>query len=413
MLSGDNGLLKRAGQARDDTIVGEEKEQVELAYISAAVKKLGSNVKKDDLQEELNSSVGKDKTEVTENDNNNLNVYFIDTAHDYNVNNGTVTKIPDTIIKIIEFSIAGSSVEEKDIPIPTGFTHVNGTFKSSGYVIEDESHNQFVWVPVDKNQKISLKIKSTENITSIKLTDPVGNNIELGSISGKTYSNSDILPTINGGYKVEVQTANNSESKFLVVRSLYAIDTFKNEPLPRNTLSYYSETEDYAESVKRNGGFYIGRYESGKENNVLVVQANKTVWNNISQTNAISTAKTYNEKASLLTGAAWDRTLGWLVETNAKDITEISSDSTSWGNYKDDTFSETTGLISTGAFEQTKANNIYDLAGNVFEFTSQIYYSSTNVVNRGGNYYHASGSAEPASIRNSCSPSKTSPRHWI
>ena len=38
MLSGNNGLLKRAGQARDDTIVGEEKEQVELAYIPAAVK---------------------------------------------------------------------------------------------------------------------------------------------------------------------------------------------------------------------------------------------------------------------------------------------------------------------------------------------------------------------------------------
>ena len=44
MLSGDNGLLKRAGQARDDTVVGQEKEQVELAYISAAVKKIGNDV---------------------------------------------------------------------------------------------------------------------------------------------------------------------------------------------------------------------------------------------------------------------------------------------------------------------------------------------------------------------------------
>ena len=48
MLSGDNGLLKRAGQARDDTVVGQEKEQVELAYISAAVKKLGDDVDEED-----------------------------------------------------------------------------------------------------------------------------------------------------------------------------------------------------------------------------------------------------------------------------------------------------------------------------------------------------------------------------
>lgn len=93
MLSGNNGLLKRAGQARDDTVIGQEKEQVELAYISASIKKLGDHVDENDLQTELNSSVGNNKTKVTKNSNNTLNVLFNESKHNYNVNNGQVAKI--------------------------------------------------------------------------------------------------------------------------------------------------------------------------------------------------------------------------------------------------------------------------------------------------------------------------------
>ena len=92
MLNGDNGILSKAGQARDDTIVGEEKEQVELAYISAAVKKLGVNVDKDDLQDELDVSVGEDKTTVTGSET--LKVKFEETENEYTVSqNGIVAKI--------------------------------------------------------------------------------------------------------------------------------------------------------------------------------------------------------------------------------------------------------------------------------------------------------------------------------
>ena len=92
-------MIKRAGDARDDTVVGREKEQVELAYISAAVKKLADeeynikNVDKDDLQDELDISVGTNKTKVTQNANSTLNVLFKDTEHNYNVNNGDVTRV--------------------------------------------------------------------------------------------------------------------------------------------------------------------------------------------------------------------------------------------------------------------------------------------------------------------------------
>lgn len=81
------------------------------------------------------------------------------------------------------------------------------------------------------------------------------------------------------------------------------------------------------------------------------------LWNCINYDDALSASEnmyTSEEFTSFLpTGAAWDRTLGWLVETGAVTQDEIL-DSTSWENYDDDTFSNTTGLINTGKYGQTK-----------------------------------------------------------
>lgn len=98
-LTGENGLLERAKSAREETVVGQEKEQVELAYVSAAVKKLGDNVEKDDLQTELNASVGTLKTKVT--GTSIFKVHFYDTNHNYSVETGIVTRVADGEIEEI------------------------------------------------------------------------------------------------------------------------------------------------------------------------------------------------------------------------------------------------------------------------------------------------------------------------
>jgi len=90
LVLGNNGIITKSKEAKENTIVGQEKEQVELAYISAAVKKLGSNVEEDDLQDELDKTVGNSKTLVSTNGNDLLNVLFKDTQHNYNVNNGKI-----------------------------------------------------------------------------------------------------------------------------------------------------------------------------------------------------------------------------------------------------------------------------------------------------------------------------------
>ena len=86
-----------------------------------------------------------------------------------------------------------------------------------------------------------------------------------------------------------------------------------------------------------------------------------------------------NFESSLLTGAAWDRTLGWLYETAAVTSEEIVANSSSWGNYRDDTFSGTTSLINTGSMPETEKNHIYDLAGNLWEWTTEAYHTDSRV----------------------------------
>ena len=122
-----------------------------------------------------------------------------------------------------------------------------------------------------------------------------------------------------------------------------------------------------------------------------------------------------NVVTGMIWGKQWDRTLMWLIETGNKTKEQIADDSTSWGNYSNATFeyvnssgSETTKnensgtRIPTGSTEYTKANNIYDLAGNVWDWTMEAYSTSSRVY-RGG-YYYSNGTNYPADNRNNNNP---------
>lgn len=80
----------QATKSKEETIVGQEKEQIEIAYVSAAINKLGEKVTAADLQDELDKVA---TTEVTDNGDRTLNVFFEDSKNNYNVNDGTITKV--------------------------------------------------------------------------------------------------------------------------------------------------------------------------------------------------------------------------------------------------------------------------------------------------------------------------------
>ena len=297
-----------------------------------------------------------------------------------------------------------------------------------------------MWVPVDQDQKIQINVTSKEeDIESITLTDPYGDPITLPNIDslGKSYNES-VKPTINGPYVLKVNTATEEKTTILGVHSLYAIDvmadwmvteeyaeskgatlkdllselgcTTKEEAYPIVGQEYkamYQEQDsevelNHRELVEKSGGFYIGRYEAsyydGKVASKKSTRTDKEyeedapengmLWNYVSQEDALRETKNmYTGISTLLTGAAWDRTLGWLEETGVVTSFEIVGDSSSWGNYSDDEFSNTTSLINTGEYGETKRNNIYDLAGNLEEWTTEANNTTLRVV-RGRLLHH-------------------------
>lgn len=105
-----------------------------------------------------------------------------------------------------------------------------------------------------------------------------------------------------------------------------------------------------------------------------------------------------NIETGLIWGNQWDRTLMWLIETGNKTELQMSN-SVSWGNYYDSEFeyidkygTKTTKAknhakeIPTGNSEYTKANNIYDLAGNTREWTMETRGLEMRAI-RGGDCY--------------------------
>ena len=237
--------------------------------------------------------------------------------------------------------------EVEGVPIPKGFTYKEG-IKDTGLVIQDEKCNEFVWVPATE----STYRKDT-------------------SFPGYTPKGDDTLP--NG------------------------------------------ITDETADVVKY-GGFYIGRYEAGvpegdtspsNKTGIPVSKKGAIVWTDIDYPDAKASAESMisNEyvQTGLLTGKAWDTTCHW-IEDSLKNINESASlkDSRYYGNYKNSLApaNENSGTKRTAGFsENWKTKNIYDLAGNVWEWTSEA--SISYFIRRGGSY-NDGDSGFPVSYRNYC-----------
>ena len=260
---------------------------------------------------------------------------------------GDVSSGNDSNIKN-EWKDTIASVED-GVPIPKGFTYKEGT-KDTGLVIQDKNKNEFVWVPATK----SSYAKDTNF--------PVDPNY--------------VKPT-------------------------------SDDTLPKDI------TDETADVVKY-GGFYIGRYEAGipegdtspsNKTGIPVSKKGATVWTVIDYTNSKASAESMisNEyvQTGLITGKAWDTTCHW-IEDSLSSINASASlkDSRYYGNYNDSivpAVENSRARRTAGFSESWKTKNIYDLAGNMEERTSEVYSNNYSVI-RGGCCFN-SGVGNPVSYR--------------
>ena len=100
-------------------------------------------------------------------------------------------------------------------------------------------------------------------------------------------------------------------------------------------------------------------------------------------------AKNSNVTSSIIWGCQWDRTLEWIVARNSEDHSLVTN-STDWRNYEDTTFEyldtdgttkekNTNKTIPTGSTERNKKNNIYDMSGNIWNWTMEAYATYNRV----------------------------------
>lgn len=153
--------------------------------------------------------------------------------------------------------------------------------------------------------------------------------------------------------------------------------------------NYFDNVPQFISSVEKYGGFYVARYESGNENNKVVSKKNVNVWNNITYEDALNLSKNmYNSSVSgiysnLINSYAWDTIMIW-----TSNIPNINSENVSYLYNSRDMGNYSNKISVTGSSEAYKIKNIYDIAGNVAEFTTeQMNYHEKNIhISRGGMY---------------------------
>ncbi len=328
-------------------------------------------------------------------------------------------------------TITGGQSTYNNPIIPVGFKTSNegASWKSSdgetvdgwnsGLVIEDKEGNQFVWIPCYIKENDGQE--NTELVEYTKTLGTKNNGITQENFSTIVTDDPDKLPEGVGNEESQIGTYGG----FYIAR--YEAGIPETETM-KELLNPTTEPENTQEGMK----------ELRSKSGVPVSKKNQVPWNNITYEQAKENAESmYNDseyvKSGLLTGTMWDTTLQWLLKTEAVKDNELNNDSTSWGNYRTSTIQGVTSysrhtdwntglhwedeistkpginrdesatyrqylwLLKTGNTEYTKRNNIYDLAGNVWEWTTEFYNSSDRVL-RGG-CYHDYGHDYPASYR--------------
>ncbi len=270
------------------------------------------------------------------------------------------TSKPDEANKPIESNDSNESINtEKPVivttydnykkpPIPSGYEHILGTW-DTGFVIKSIADgSEFVWVPV-------------------------------GSLKPNGIFDDNLM-------------------------SRFGRRRFKNERFSKDAYweSHVGPLELQRQSVAKYGGFYVSRYlaSENKFGKPQFVEGEYPLIN-LEFKDARTLGAQYEQgndvQSHLMFGCEYGSLFQWILESGAKTLKEISRSSTGWGNYcnsKDGTHE----LCKTGSSSKYCVNEIYDLAGNVFEIT-QERYGKTDIVVRGGSFKEH-GDRYPAACRN-------------
>ena len=399
-LTGDNGILNQAGKAKDKTTEAESIERVKVEV--AGSYGTDGKIDLDQLNKNLRNIKGLTYNKNDLSDTNKINnLPATVTLNGYDIviaGNGSVTKkltVADAKANGTVFVDDKTTITDaygNSVTIPKGFKIASdsATDVTGGIVIEDATYtntigSQFVWIPVGDIYTDEQRTEANKKTITLGRYNFTKNSD--GTITTSAYS---------GNFNEETaseHTYNNAIAK--------DIEKFKEST-----------------GVDKNGGYYIGRYEAGvtgyDSNSIttsnsnsekkwtgytnaegkelqLVCKSGQQVWNYVTQNKASELSKNmYNNilpfTSDLINSYAWDTAIVFIQTFG----TESNSATYSYqvGQSTDTSKPSNTGTgILSGTTKIDKQCNIFDMAGNTLEWTTETSNDSYNpCVYRGGYY---------------------------
>ena len=353
----------------------------------------------------------------------------------------------NSLIEQMESTLNGSGnggkTEPETVPyLPSDDFHYDtSTSIDTGLVIKDANGNEYVWVVVPR----TTAVYKTTGLGKTTFTDTDYTSIETDLknytstyVTKSGYSDTYAPDTDNVGWLTSDEY---TELKNSMLKSVYENGGFY--------VGRYEAGIDTTTGTNRTSN--TDKNSDGKytmPSTVPVTKADAYPYTYVTRTQAQNLASKVNagtKTISLMFGVQWDLVLAFMskdtTKVNQENLKELISDSTTIGNYYNSTFQlsqtgqyavysnyslsstwnpstkSTTNfvdssrnkiaqssnrngiLVTTGTSETNKVMNIYDIAGNVDEWTLESPSSDINqCASRGGSYFDT-GSNNPAALR--------------
>ena len=366
VLNGENGIVKQAQKAKEESKIKELKEKVRIDIAGKRVENINGELRVSVLKEILDKYFDNVPVETQITSETKLKAKEEYGKYEMKISDIDVGEITyETSYTIFK------DVNGEQVPIPEGYIvseNSDENIVNKGLVISDSRGNEYVWISctVDSSSN-KLQYKRTEWGVEKDGTDnsrAIKDELTLKDID-VTYSKTDTDNGINEEISKEIVAQINAEK----------------------------------ESIKKYGGYYIGRYEVGKDNKTAVIKAEQEPYVNIKWSKAYELAKGIGggEGATtyLCSSYSWDTAINFIQNTTGKNYaTSIIGFN---GNWKSQEVKDSSGKVIKPVNTAQRLNtglttalcNIYDMGGNVGEFTTELNPgTSETVVLRGGNDYY-------------------------
>lgn len=257
---------------------------------------------------------------------------------------------PSKVIIKVE-ATSDENNEVQTIILPDG-TKIDGT--EAEYIVEENGTYSFTVTCADSTtETLEMEVTEIAPISSNNPYIPAG----FTHLEETTVENGFVIEDEYGNQYVWIPVEDGKVTRTTLLSGSYEDTSIPATALVNSAAKYY--------------GFYLARYEASKyEINGEVAAATmegKTPWSNVAYQEAASaseaSAKLFKYEdcsTGLISSYAWDTTLAWIDQS----VTNFSS-STEYGNYSG-------SIYATGASVRDVFKNIYDLCGNVREWTTEI-----------------------------------------